>query len=232
MIASGLIIPRAYIQYMNNRDFRPPFLSRIDYNIKILDDKRGVTSLDEFAGFLWVAYCTSSHENNDNVLIHKKVQALRAKFPDQQIKAAIFMVDATVEEAEKLSIYRQKHANFLTDEDYVIAANAEPLQKFLRNELQFEGIAYEKEGNWIYDPDLIIFDRLPSNKKGQWKVLAHIRGHFDYETAIMKDKEAMKQKQKVAPYEQKINDDLVRSFQYFIKNPNEKDKALMGEQKK
>ncbi len=229
MLISGLVIPQAYIRYMNSRDFRPPFEKGLTKNIRILDDLRGITSLDEFGGYMWVAYCSSSQADNKNLLLHKKMKQLRAKFPNETIKAAVFLVDVTIDETEKLTAYRTEHSDYLTDNDYVIAGNAEVLHKYLRNEFRFEGIPYEKDGVWNYDRDLIILDRLPEDKDGNRPVLAHMRGQLDFHSAIELDQEAMKNNAKYVPNEERVNQLLVDTIQYFIANPNEEDAPLSGE---
>ena len=229
MLISGLVIPQAYMRYLNSREFRPPFEKGLTKNIRILDDLRGVTSLDEFGGYIWVTYCSSSQEENQNALLHHKVNKLRAKFPQETIKAAIFLVDVTIEEKEKLSDYRLKYAKLFTKDDYVIAGNAEVVHKYLRNEFRFEGIPYEKDGLWKYDRDIIILDRLPADKDGNRPTLAHMRGQLDFHGAVTKDQEAMKNNAKFAPHEQAVNQLFVDTIQYLVANPNEEDKPLSGE---
>ena len=230
MLASGLIIPQAYMRYMNNLDFRPPFEKGLTKNIRILDDLRGITSLDEFGGHLWVAYCTSTQEGNENLVIQQKVKALRARFPQETIKAALFVVDASITEPEKLAAYRAKHSEVLTDHDYVIAGNAEVLQKYLRNEFRFDGVPYEKEGAWIYDHDVIVLDRIPADENGNRPTLAHMRGHINFVDAIQRDQDGIKTNAKYVRAEEDANKLLVNTITYLIENPNEEDQHLSGQQ--
>lgn len=214
---------------MNKREFRPPFEKALTKNIQLLDDQRGIISLTEFQGSIWVAYCTSSQDENQNLTIQNKVKRLRAKFPEEAIKACVFVVDATTEEAEKLSAYRTAHGEDFTDNDYIIAANVEVLKKYLKNEFRFSLYPYEKDGKWIYDQDLILLDRMPTSEDGVGAVLAHLRGHLDFTKAIELDEEAMRNHAKTAPYEEQLNQVMVDSIRYFIENPNEEDAALSGE---
>jgi len=231
IIASGVLIPMAYIRFMNSREFRPPFEKALTKNIQILDDLRGPTSLSEFEDSIWIAYCSSSQEGNENALIMEKVKALRARFPETELKTAIFIVDATIEQKEALAAYRAKFKDSLTENDYVIAANVKVLQKYLKNEFRFALLPYEKEGTWLYDRDLIILDRLPADANGNRPILSHMRGHLDFAKAIELDQEAMKEGAKMAPYEMRLDQRLVDSIQYLIDNPHEEDPALSGEQK-
>lgn len=232
MLASGLLIPQAYMRYLNKRDFRPPFEKALTKNIQILDDLRGVTSLSEFEDEIWLAYCSSTQAENENTLIHKKVQALRARFPDQTLKAAVFLVDVPTDQPEALKAYREAQAEFLTESDYLIASNVEVLQKYIKNEFQFSLLPYDKEGVWLYDQNLIILDRIPADKNGKRPVLAHMRGHLDFVRAIEQDQIAMESHASQAPHEEQLNQLLVGSIQYLIDNPDEEDAALSGEQQK
>jgi len=230
ILISGLTIPQAYLRYIEKREFRPPFEKALTKNIQILDDLRGATSLSEYQGHIWLAYCTSSQEENANVLLHQKVAKLRAKFPDETIKTAIFVVDATIEQKDTLSAYRQSFSEFLTEDDYVIAANVRVLQKYLKNEFRFALLPYEKDGLWLYDHDLIILDRMPVKESGVGAVLAHLRGHLNFTKAIELDQQAIKENKPNAPFEEQLNKILVDSIQYFIDNPDEEDPLLSGEQ--
>ncbi len=229
ILISGIFVPQAYMRYLNNREFRPPFEKGITKNIRILDDLRGITSLEEFGGSLWVTYCSTTAPDHQNTLLHEKMQALRARFPEETIKAAIFLVDVTIDHPEQLAAYRQANAAYLTEADYIIAGNAEVVHKYLRNEFRFEGIPYEKDGRWHYDQDLIILDRLPADESGKRPVLAHMRGQIDFHGAIAADRDAMKAHAKYVPHEERTNQLLVDTIQYLIVNPNEEDAPLSGE---
>ncbi len=218
MVASGVLIPQAYLRYMNNREFRPPFEKRLHKNIQLLDDLRGVISLAEFDHQIWVTYATTSAESSRNVLVHEKVQALRQRFPETEIRACIFLVDVTPEQKELLSIYRKALGEVLTEQDYLIAGNVQILQKYMKNEFRFSQVPYEKDDSWLYDRDLILVD----SKQ-------HLRGHLDFAKAQSLDQEAVKEGKPVS-IERRIDERLVQSIQYFIDHPEEEDPALSGEQ--
>ncbi len=217
MATSGFLVPKAYLKYMNNRDFRPPFEKRLLKNIQLMDDVKGVISLTEFDNSIWFAYSTTSKAEKRNILVHKKIKALRERFPKQQFKTCIFLVDATPEDKSLLRSYREEEAQWLTEDDHIIAANVAILQKYMKNEFRFSQLPYLKEGEWIYDKDLIIID----NKQ-------HLRGHLDFEKAQKVDQESA-QSGNPMMQESRMNDLLVNSITYLLENPEEEDPALKGE---
>jgi len=218
MLLSGTLIPQAYMRYMNNREFRPPFEKRLTKNIQLLDDLRDVISISEFEGALWIAYSTTSDTSLRNTLAHDKMYALRKSFPEKPIKTCIFLVDATTEQKELLEQYRADHPKLLTKDDYVIAANVRVLQKYMKNEFRFSLLPYEKEGRWIYDKDLVLVD----NK-------LHLRGHLDFQKAIELD-QAAAQEGKALTLESKVDQLFYDSVKYLLEHPDEEDPALYGEQ--
>ena len=228
MLISGILVPIAYLKFLNNQEFRPPFEKGLGRNIQLLDDKRGVISLGEFDSGIWLAYCTSSQEKNENSLIHKKVSDLRKRFPNTDIKACIFLVDASENEPEKLTQYRISHPT-LADADYIVAAKIPVVQKYLKNEFRFSVYPYEKEDRWIYDYDLIILDNLPQKEKTLPNaLLCHMRGHLNFKRAQEIDQEAIKNNSPMAA-EQRLDELFVKTIQYLIDNPAEESAPLQGD---
>ncbi len=226
IIASGALIPPAYVRYLNSREFRPPFEKALTKNIQLLDDKRNVISLSVFHGNIWLAYCSSTQEVNK--LNHEKVTNLRKQFPDTEIKACIFIVDATEKEKQKLINYRKTHSAFLTDSDYIVAANIKVVQKYIKNEFRFSLLPYEKDGKWTYDHDLILLDQISEGTSTlPQAALCHMRGHFNFTKAQSLDLQLKKSEEPMI-YEERLDQLLHDSVSYLLDNPNEEDPALKG----
>ena len=217
MVISGIFVPRAYFKYINNSEFRPPFEKRLLKNIQLMDDTKGVISLTEFDNGIWLAYSTTTKKDARNTLVHEKVKALRARFPEQTFKTCIFLVDATPDDTSLLSSYRNEESKWLTKDDHIVAANVKILQKYMKNEFRFSQLPYLKDGLWIYDTDLIIID----NKQ-------HLRGHLDFAKAREYDQESA-QKGEAMLREGRVDALLTRSISHLLENPEEEDPALKGE---
>lgn len=230
ILLSGLLIPKAYFKYVSSREFRPPFEKGLTKNIELLDDQKGVISLSEFQGQIWIAYCTASAI--PNTLAQEKIKSLRASFPAIQLKTCAFLVDATETEGEKLKAYRTAHAATLTDSDRIVAANITVIQKYLKNEFRFALLPHLKDSVWTYDSDLILLDQIPEENKGlPQAALCHMRGHFNFEKATALD-QALTDDGKAPIYMNRLTQVLIDSVAYLLENPNEEDPALIGEQKK
>jgi cytochrome oxidase Cu insertion factor (SCO1/SenC/PrrC family) len=199
MVVGGILILKAYEKRAREtaKDDRPSFLSQIseEKDLSFVRQDGELTDLLSLEGKVIVVQSLAS--NQPDPLATAAMQRLSEHFKGEDDVALVtLMLDPG--KPDQLKGELQALADEIGAElpQWTVASNDRPtLHKFIKNEFKANMFPYEKDGEWRYDPSLVLID---SERRVRRVVIPQKRGGapyvgtFDFDQAAKWDVEGIK----------------------------------------
>ena len=205
----GIIVANSYRKLLSrqNEVFRPNYSERLNKNLQLVRQDRKAISLDDLGGQVWLCALVKTGQPETGKLSREVMVEMSNRFSEESdLKCVLIAADPESDTPAELSEWAESEGLTLP-RWWLVGAGAERLGKYLKNEMRFSDVPYEKDGQWKFDTSVVVVDR---NR--------HIRGHFDFDRAVTLQDELPPEDRDALNYREELTERLEMTIQYLLEN--------------
>lgn len=209
LMAGGIIVANSYRKLLSrqNEVFRPEYSERLNKNLQLVRHDRKAVSLDDLDGQVWLCALVKPGQEETTKRSLAAIQETSEHFSSESdVKCVLIAVDPETDKPDDLATWADGQGLGLP-RWWLVGAGAERLGKYLKNEMRFSDVPFEKDGKWVFDTSVVVVDR---NR--------HIRGHFDFDRAAKLQEELPTGEGEEIDYPEMLAERLRRTVAYLLEN--------------
>lgn len=195
MILSGVTVLASYLKWAERKadDDRPAIVGRLETksSLQIVRHDESGGKMSDFFGDVWIVCGVSVNQPESWKTTREVLKRLNERYAEREDFHIVCMtVDPGKETAEVLAPVAEEVG--ATIPRWIFAGAGESyVHKFLKNNLKLGIMPHQKDGEWIYDPALVVVDRDRHIRQATVKQskYARTRVTFDFEQAARWDVE-------------------------------------------